>query len=92
MRSTKHSGTLGLGNGQSNATHQLRAAAELQHPAALPFLFNLVLTPIPPEESPDPHSFSTVAEETILRTTAVEGIGHLAKSRVDSCGISGAAE
>lgn len=56
----------------------VHAAAELQHPAALPFLRNLVLTPIPPEESAEPHSFSTVAEETILRTTAVEGAGALA--------------
>ncbi len=56
-------------------------AAELRHPAALPFLRNLVETPIPPEGSRDPHSFSTVAEETILRTTAVEGIGALAAER-----------
>jgi hypothetical protein len=56
-------------------------ASELRHPAALPFLRNLVETPMPPEESPDPHSFSTVAEETILRTTAIEGIGRLAAER-----------
>lgn len=62
----------------------VHAAAELRHPAALPFLRNLILTPIPPEESPDPHSFSTAGEETILRTTAVEGIGYLAKSRADA--------
>ena len=59
----------------------VHAAAELRHPAALPFLLDLALTPIPPEEAPDPHSYSTVAEETILRTTAVEGIGYLAKER-----------
>jgi hypothetical protein len=35
-------------------------------------------TPIPPERSKNPHSFSTVAEETILRTTAIEGIKYLA--------------
>lgn len=57
----------------------VHAAAELKSPAALAFLTNLVLTPIPPEESPDPH-FSTVAEETILRTTAVEGVGALAQA------------
>jgi hypothetical protein len=62
----------------------VHAAAELRHPAALPFLRNLILTPIPPEESPDPHSFSSVGEETILRTTAVEGIGYLAKDRADA--------
>jgi hypothetical protein len=56
----------------------VHAASELRHPAVLPFLTSLVLTPIPPEESRDPHSFSTVAEETILRTTAVEGVGRLA--------------
>lgn len=61
----------------------VHAASEMRHPAALPFLRNLILTPIPPEESPDPHSFSSVGEETILRTTAVEGIGHLA-SRADA--------
>jgi hypothetical protein len=62
----------------------VHAAAELRHPAALPFLLNVVLTPIPPEQAADPHSFSTVAEETILRTTAVEGIGYLAKDRTDA--------
>jgi hypothetical protein len=62
----------------------VHAASELRHPAALPFLRNLILTPIPPEESPDPHSFSTVGEETILRTTAVEGIGYLARGRADA--------
>ena len=59
----------------------VHAAAELRHPAALPFLLDVALTPIPPEEAPDPHSYSTAAEETILRTTAVEGIGSLAKVR-----------
>lgn len=54
------------------------AASELGHPAALPFFRSVVMTPIPPEESPDPHSFSTVAEETILRTTAVDGVARLA--------------
>jgi hypothetical protein len=54
------------------------AASELGHPAALPFFRSVVLTPISPEESPEPHSFSTVAEETILRTTAVDGVARLA--------------
>ncbi len=54
------------------------AAAELRHPAALPFFRSVVLTPIPPERSLDPHS-STVAEETILRTTAVDGVADLAR-------------
>lgn len=54
------------------------AASELSHLAALPYLRSVVLTPIPAEESPNPHSFSTVAEETILRTTAVDGVSRLA--------------
>jgi hypothetical protein len=54
------------------------AAAALEHRAALPLLKNIVLTPIPPERSDDPHA-STVAEETIIRTTAVDGIAALAR-------------
>jgi hypothetical protein len=57
----------------------IEAASELKHAAALSFLSNLVLTPIPPERSENPHSFSTVAEETLLRTTAVDGVRYLAE-------------
>ncbi|MCH8297886.1 MAG: hypothetical protein IH873_07445 [Chloroflexi bacterium] len=53
-------------------------AAQLEHDATLPFLRKVVLTPIPLEESPNPHFSSTVKEETVLRTAAVEGIGALA--------------
>ena len=56
----------------------VHTAAELKSPEALPFLRQFVRTRIPPERSKDPHSFSTVAEETILRTTAVEGVEQLA--------------
>jgi hypothetical protein len=55
------------------------AAAELRHPATLPWLRSIALSRIPAERSRDAHSFSTVAEETILRTTAVEGLGRLAR-------------
>lgn len=58
----------------------VHAAASLEQPAALPFFRSLVLTPIPPERGVDPHSFSTVAEETILRTTAVDGVAVLARA------------
>ncbi len=54
------------------------AASELRHPDAIPYLRTVALSRIPAERSSDPHSFSTVTEDTILRTTAVEGIGHLA--------------
>jgi hypothetical protein len=55
------------------------AAAELRHPATLPWLRSIALSRIPAELSSDTHSFSTVAEETILRTTAIDGIGRLAR-------------
>lgn len=55
------------------------AASELRHPAALSWLRTVALSRIPAERSSDPHSFSTVAEETILRTMAVDGIGNLAR-------------
>ncbi len=61
----------------------VHAASELKHPAALRFLRNLVFSPIPPEKSKDPHSFSTVGEETILRTTAVEGVEYLSEMGVE---------
>ena len=54
------------------------AAAALEHRAALPLLKNIVLTPIPPERNEDPHA-STVGEETIIRTTAVDGVAALAR-------------
>jgi len=60
------------------------AATELKHPAALPLFRQVVLTPIPPERSPEPHSLSTVEEETIIRTTAVDGIGTLAKENPEA--------
>jgi len=54
------------------------AATQMQHDSALPFLYNMAFTPIPTERSAVPHSYSTVGQETILRTTAIEGIGTLA--------------
>lgn len=56
----------------------VHAASELKHAAALPLLREIVTTPIPPERSSDPHSYSSVEDETVLRTTAVDGVAHLA--------------
>jgi hypothetical protein len=56
----------------------VHGATQMKHTSALPFLRSFVLNPIPPEESVTPHSFSTVGEETVLRTTAIEGISYLA--------------
>lgn len=58
-------------------------ATELQSKAAYPFLKRLIFTPIPDERSANPDSFSTVAEETILRTTAVEGMFSFLKNSKD---------
>lgn len=52
----------------------VRAAGVLGYSGSLPFLASVALAEIPPEQAADPHSFSTVAEETIIRMTAVEGI------------------
>jgi hypothetical protein len=51
----------------------------LDHDAALPYLRALILTPFPAEDSQDPHARTVAREETILRTTAIEGIGRLAE-------------
>lgn len=57
----------------------VQIASELRHPASLPYLANIIKTPIADEKSGDPHSFSTVAEETIIRTAAVDGVAELAR-------------
>ena len=54
------------------------AACELEHRAALPLLRSIVLTPIP-EELSSVATGSTVAEESIIRTAAVDGIARLAQ-------------
>lgn len=64
------------------------AACELKHKSALPLLASIVSTPLPQEPQPPSHGFSIVANETVLRTTAIEGLGHLAaqghNSAIDS--------
>ncbi len=54
------------------------ATTRLDEDAALPYLRTLILNPLPKEVVNDPHS-RILREETILRTTAVEGIGRLAQ-------------
>ncbi len=49
---------------------------QLKHKSAYHFLKRLIKKPIPAERSKHPHSFSTVAEETVLRTTAIEALGY----------------
>jgi hypothetical protein len=57
----------------------VRTAGTIEDPGMLPFLASVALSEIPPEQSPDPHGFSTVAEETIISMTAVEAISRLAQ-------------
>ena len=38
------------------------------------------MSEVPPEAAKDPHSFSTVAEETIIRTSAVDAIARYASA------------
>lgn len=52
--------------------------ADLRHDAALPILDRVLAQPIPRERSQTPHRLSTVREEVIIRTTAVEAISRIA--------------
>ena len=56
------------------------AASRITHESALPFLASVALSEVPPEAAKDPHSFSTVAEETIIRTSAVDAIARYASA------------
>lgn len=51
---------------------------ELATPSALGLFGEILSTPIPPERSPEMITYSTVGEETIIRTTAIEGVEQLA--------------
>jgi hypothetical protein len=55
------------------------AVTELRHVAALPLLSSIVKAPLPSEPQSASRSVSVLAEETIVRTTAIEGIGNLAR-------------
>ncbi|WP_439592426.1 hypothetical protein [Microbacterium sp.] len=58
---------------------------DLESPDAADALVELVRAPIPPEKAEDPsHGLSTVTEEVILRTTAIEGLARLQHRDVDT--------
>ena len=60
-------------------------AVDLQHPRTAEYLAGLVRRPVPPERAEDPgHGQSTVTEEVILRTTAIEGLARLARDGTDA--------
>ena len=51
-------------------------ASVMRDVGALPFLASVALMEVPQEASSDPDSFSTVAEETIIRMSALDGISY----------------
>ncbi|MEY4540256.1 MAG: hypothetical protein RLZZ306_2013 [Bacteroidota bacterium] len=61
---------------------------EIGNEKALDFLDKIASEKLPTEKSKDPHSFSTVGEEVMLRTTSIDAISKLAsrgnKRAVDS--------
>jgi hypothetical protein len=57
--------------------------ADVRQPQALTALEAIVSTPIPPEHNPGMVIHSTVSEEVIIRTTAIEGITRLASQGAD---------
>jgi hypothetical protein len=57
--------------------------ADLESPATVGLLAEILGAPIPEERSKDPHSVSTVAEEVMIRTTAVDGLERLGRQGVD---------
>jgi hypothetical protein len=55
---------------------------------SLAFLDEILSSAIPPEESKNPSTFSTVGQEVIIRTTAVEAVERLAaKGNADALGV-----
>src|SRR5712664_2367427 len=52
--------------------------AELKDVSALPVLDEILSSQIPPERSKDPHSFTTLGEEIMIRTTAIEAVARIA--------------
>lgn len=63
----------------------VQLAIDLEHPVAGDYLAHFVRSPIPEERSEDTaHGLSTVTEEVILRTTAIEGLARLFRRHVDS--------
>jgi hypothetical protein len=57
---------------------QVNLLADLRSDATVSVFDDILATPIPPEKAPDMITFSTVGEETMIRTTAIEGLTRLA--------------
>jgi hypothetical protein len=66
----------------------LQLAIDLEHPLTGRYLVDFVRRPIPEERAEDPvHGVSTVTEEVILRTTAIEGLARLFRRDFDSTDV-----
>jgi hypothetical protein len=59
---------------------QVHLLADLRNDAALSVFDTIISTPLPPERAPDMITYSTVGEEVMIRTTAIEGVTRLAAS------------
>lgn len=59
----------------------IQLLAELKAPSSLPILDDILSSQLPPEQSKNPHSFSTVGEEIVIRTTAVEAVTRIAADK-----------
>ena len=57
---------------------QVHLLADLRNGATRPAFDEILSTPIPPEKAPGMITYSTVGEETMIRTTAIEGLTRLA--------------
>lgn len=62
---------------------QVHLLADLRNEAALSVFDDILSTPIPAEKAPDMVTYSTVGEEAMIRTSAIEGITRIA-SRIVS--------
>lgn len=56
----------------------IQLLVELAEPASLEFIDDVLSSEIPPERAQDAHTFSTVGEEVMIRTTAVEALTQIA--------------
>jgi HEAT repeat protein len=66
----------------------IQLLADLESPVATGPLKEFLAEEIPEESSHDPHSFSTVAEEVMIRTTAVEALARVAaRGDPDAIGV-----
>jgi len=57
--------------------------SELRDPKAVKVLNGIIASKIPPEKFKESHDFSSVTEEVIIRTTAVDGLAKLSANGVE---------